>query len=494
MRGDDFIDSLNDGRQVWLGGTTIANLPQHPAFKGTLETIRTLFDQLDDPEERDKVGYPVPGSSRYAHSAFLVPYTHEELRKRHEAFAYWSGHTHGMMSRLSDYARSLVTGWYAARRELSRLDSGFADKIQRYYDQARDEDRFLTTAIIDPQIDRSSGLEDKRIAERFLHIVRETSEGIVLRGAKMIATAAPYTHDFVIFSFLQFQADQQKHAHVLLVPANSPGLHIVCRESFADSREQDHILSSRYDEMDAVLFFDDVLVPWERVLLHGDTDKVLALRAHRTANGLAFHQNVVRYVAKLEFVTGVAFAVAQSIGADGFLHVQEKLGELLTQIDVIKALALASEAEAKPDEAGVLVPELSYIHTARNIGTRFYPRAIEILQQIGGGGFVQAPSGMEDFYGPISGLMHLYFEGAAVSAEKKVQLYKLAWDLIGSPLGARHELYERFYAGDPVRNYAAQYAAMDKQTLTDPVWRLIKDVSMKGRSLDTSQIGRRFQG
>lgn len=224
----------------------------------------------------------------------------------------------------------------------------------------------------------------------------------------------------------------------MIVPANSPGLHIVCRESFADEREQNHPLSYRYDEMDAVLFFDDVLIPWERVLLYGDPEKVLALRANRTANGLAFHQNVVRFVAKLEFVTGITFAIAEAIGVTGFLHIQEKLGELLTQIDAIKALTIASEAKAVPDESGVLVPDLSYIETARSLGTKYYPRAIEILQQVGGGGFVQTPSGIEDFYGPISELMHLYFEGASVSAEKKVELFKLAWDLIGSPLGTRH--------------------------------------------------------
>ncbi|MBB6633513.1 4-hydroxyphenylacetate 3-hydroxylase family protein [Cohnella thailandensis] len=483
MRGARFLDSLNDGRHVWLEGKRLENLPQHPAFRGTLETIRTLFDTLDNPGVRDRVGFRIPGRDRYAHSSFLVPFTAEDLAKRNEAFSYWSEQTHGMMSRLSDYARSMITGWYAARSQLGRLDPGFESKISAYYEQARDNDLFLTTAIIDPQIDRSSGLDDGRISERFLHVVRENSEGIVVRGAKMIATGAPYTHDFIISSFLKFEMKDSKHAHVLVVPANSPGLHIVCRESFADNREQNHPLSSRYDEMDAVLFFDDVLIPWERVLLYGDAEKVLALRNNHTANALAFHQNIVRFVAKLEFVTGVAFAVAESIGANGFLHVQEKLGELLIQIDVIKSLVVASEAKAKPDESGVLVPELGYIHSARNIGTKFYPRALEILQQVGGGGFVQSPSGVEDFYGPISKLMHLYFEGANVSAEKKVQLFKLAWDLIGSPLGSRHELYERFYAGDPVRNIAAQYASHDKSSLTDPVWRLLKMTSKNGSTL-----------
>ncbi|WP_127534344.1 4-hydroxyphenylacetate 3-hydroxylase family protein [Paenibacillus kobensis] len=480
-RGDKFKASLDDGRSVWLEGKPIASVSEHAEFKGTLNTIGKLFNMMDDPQERDKAGYLVPETGKYAHSSFLVPYSQEELDKRSRSFAHWSSATNGMMSRLSDYARSMVTGWYAARDQLSELDPQFAHKISAYYEHARDNDLFLTTAIIDPQIDRSSGLDDKRIAERFLHVVRETSEGIVVRGAKMIATGAPYTHDFVIFSFLQFQSEHRKHAHVLIVPANSPGLHIVCRESFHHPNERNHPLSSRYDEMDAVLFFDDVLIPWERVLLYGDSEKVLALRANKTANGLAFHQNVVRFVAKLEFITGVSFAVAEAIGVTGFLHIQEKLGELLTQIDVIKALVIAAETQAKPDASGVLVPDLQYVETARSLGTKYYPRAVEILQQVGAGGFVQTPSDAEDFYGPISKLMHQYFEGASVSAEKKVELFKLAWDLIGSPLGARHLLYEKFYAGDPIRGLANHYNRFDKGSLTDPIWKLLKENS-KGKS------------
>ncbi|WP_435166386.1 4-hydroxyphenylacetate 3-hydroxylase family protein [Paenibacillus glycanilyticus] len=483
MRGEAFLQSLNDGRKIWLDGTQVQNVPAHAAFKGTLDTIRQLFNMLDNPAVQGSVGYKVESTGRYAHSSFLVPYTREQLAQRSGSFNRWSQETHGMMSRLSDYARSLVTGWYAARDELGQLDPLFKEKITRYYEEARDKDLFLTTAIIDPQIDRSKNLDDDRIAERFLHVVKETSEGIVVRGAKMIATGAPYTHDFIISSFLKFETANRSHAHVLIVPANSPGLHIVCRESFASVSERNHPLSANYDEMDAVLFFDDVLIPWERVLLYGDAQKVLTLRANKTANALAFHQNIVRYVAKLEFVTGVAFAVTESIGAQGFLHVQEKLGELLTQIEVIKALVIASEAQAKPDKSGVLVPEMSYIDTARNIGTKFYPRAIEILQQVGGGGFVQAPSGIEDFYGPLADLMHKYYEGATVSAEKKVQLLKLAWDLIGSPLGSRHELYERFYAGDPVRGYANQFLSFDKERLTAPVWGLLKKASKDGKTL-----------
>jgi len=187
---------------------------------------------------------------------------------------------------------------------------------------------------------------------------------------------------------------------------------------------------------------------------------------NETANALAFHQTVVRLLAKLEFVAGVSFAVAESIGASGFLHVQEKLGELVTQVESIKALLLASEIQSYRNDAGIVLPSMNPIETARNLGTRYYPRALEILQQIGAGGFMQVPSTLDELKGPLESMMETCYAGKQIDADHKVRLFKLAWDLIGSPLGSRHELYERFYAGDPVRTYANQYLYSDKTGLT----------------------------
>ena len=476
-RGKKYLDSLKDGRNVWLNGSIVEDVTAHPAFTGTLSTIERLFNMLDHPEEKQLVGFQPPGSDTYVHSSFLVPRNQDDLRKRSIAFKYWADETHGVMSRLSEYARSLVTGWYAAREQLAQLDPRFAYKIADYYEKARDNDLFVANALLDPQVDRSKGLEDFDAADCILHIVKETEDGLILRGAKMIATAAPYAHDFLIFPFHKIKEEYAKHAHALIVPANSSGLHIVCREPFTSDREQDHLLSASFDEMDAVLFFDDVLVPWERVLIHGNAEAVWKFRMNRTANSLAFHQTVVRLLSKLEFVTGVAIAIAEAIGVSGYLHIQEKLGELITQVETIHSLLVASEAQAERDETGTFIPALKPIDTARILGSQYYPRAIEILQQIGAGGFVQVPSTLEEINGPISELMHKYFAGATVGAEEKVKLFKLAWDLFGSQLGSRHELYERYYAGDPVRALANIYTNAEKQQYTKPVWEFLQSKS-----------------
>lgn len=464
-RGERFIQSLRDERNVWIDGQRLDDVTAHPSFQGTLTTIKDLFDMLDDKQIQAQIGFRNAETGTYAHHAFLVPANREDLKRRRAAFSYWATETHGVMSRLSEFARSLVTGWYAARHEFTSLDPHFADKISRYYEQARDQDLFLTTALLDPQIDRTKSAGEHRNPDSVLRIVKETEEGVVVRGAKMIATAGPYAHDFLVYPYYRLKETEREYAHFLIVPANLPGLHIICRESFASLSGGDHPLSEKYDEMDAVLFFDDVLVPWERVFLKGDIDGVWKLRMNRTAGALAFHQTVVRLLAKLEFVTGVSVAVAQSIGADSYQHVQEKLGELVIQVESIKGLLLASEIQSSRTDAGIELPSLGPIETARNLGAWYYPRALDILQLIGAGGFMQVPSKLEDLNGPLGDMMKTYYAGKQLDADHKVRLFKLAWDLVGSPLGSRHELYERFYAGDPVRTYANQYVNADKSEL-----------------------------
>ncbi|MBN2910045.1 4-hydroxyphenylacetate 3-hydroxylase [Polycladomyces sp. WAk] len=475
--GERFINSLQDGRTVWLDNEKVENVAAHPAFQGTLNTLRQLFDTLNDPETRDRVGFQSPKTGEYVHNAYLVPTSMDDIKRRTVAFELWDRRTHGVMSRLSEYARSLVTGWYAARERYQVFDRHFAEKITEYYEEARDHHRFVTTALLDPQIDRSKGPSEQKDPDAFLRIVRKTEDGVILRGAKMIATAAPYTHDFLVYPFHRIQQGDLEHAHMMIIPANTPGLHIVCRESFSSEQAEDHPISSRYDEMDAILLFDDAFVPWERVFLHDNPEAVWQLRMDETANSLAYHSTVVRLLVKLEFVAGVAFAIADVIGANHHLHVQEKLGEIVIQIETIRALLHASEAGARPDEFGTWLPDLTPIETARNLGPRYYPRAIEILQQIGAGGFIQVPSKIEQIHGELAGLIRKYYRGAKADAESRIRLFKLAWDLIGSPLGSRHELYERFYLGDPVRTYANQYLNCKKERLEqrlEDFWKRIR--------------------
>ncbi|NUU76627.1 4-hydroxyphenylacetate 3-hydroxylase family protein [Paenibacillus xylanilyticus] len=466
-RGQAYIHRLNDERNVWLDGKRV-QVTEHPAFQGTLQTIENLFNLADEQDARETLTYWDEQTGGYVHQAFQVPLSTQDISSRAAAFRLWSERTYGVMSRLSDYARSRLTGWYATRDDMASHDPMYADKITAYYQEAKRKDAFLTIVQRDPQINRSLPVGEDEDA--MLRIVRTNSEGIVMRGAKMVATAAPYADDIIAYPIQRIPGHRPELAHMVIVAVGSPGLHLVCRESFAASPSDfAHPLSARYDEMDAVLFFDDVLVPWERVLLHNNPEAVWQIRCNTASSSLAYHQSIIRLHSKLEFITAVTSAIAKEIGVDSFLNVQEQLGEMISQMQTIEGLIIASEVQAKPDSYGNWLPSFKYIETARNLGSRYYPRAVEILKTIAAGGLIQIPSGQFGQDESVGTLMSKYLGGVTMQAPEKIRLFQLAWDLTGSPLGARHDLYERYYAGDPVRNRASQYVQHDKEYLNKKV-------------------------
>lgn len=469
-----YLSRRNDGRSVWLNGQVVHDLIGHPAFAGTIDTIGKLLDLQDDPHVGPSLTFRSPDTGQPVNLAYLVPRSREELLQKQTAYDIWSERTFGMMSRLSDYSRSLLTGWYASRHVLGGGDGQFAEKIERYYRESRDQEWFSTTALHDPQVDRSKRSSQLDDPYTHLRIVRETEDGIVVRGAKMIATGAPYVDELLVYPYHRRPQSEERYATMFAIPAATPGVHIVCRESFASAEREDHPLSSRFDEMDAVVVFDDALIPWERVFIKDDPDAIWAVRQDPVAVALSQQPTVVRLLHKLEFVAAIGHELAATIGAQHFLHVQEKLGELIVQVETVRALLLAAHEQTKPNPSGVWLPAVEPLTTARNLGSRFYPRAIEILQQIGAGGFMQVPSSLAELNGPLGPFLERYYRGAEADADTRVKLFKLAWDLIGSPLASRHELYERFYSGDPVRTYASQYLGYEKQALTDAVWALAK--------------------
>ncbi|GGG74085.1 4-hydroxyphenylacetate 3-hydroxylase family protein [Paenibacillus radicis (ex Gao et al. 2016)] len=468
--GRRYVDRLNDGRQVWLDGAIVPDIRSHPAFHGTVQSVAAVMDLQDDPATESDLTYITDTGVR-ANLAFFIPDKKEDLFRRSRAFQIWSDATYGVMSRVGGFYRSQLTAWHIASERIALEQPQFPEKIAAYYRYVRDHDLLLTAAGHDPQIDRTKLASELGDLYTAVRIVRETQEGIIVRGAKMIATGGPYMDEIMVSPHGKKTGDEQRYAAMFAIPASHPGVHLICRESFASDREEDHPLSSRFDEMDAVLVFDDALIPWERVFIKDDPDSIWKIRSERLVSAISLHENIVRLVSKLEFTAAVGNELANSIGITKFAHVQEKLAELFFQLESIKALLLSSEHRAVYNSSGVWEPELEPIITAKNLGNRYYPRALELLQQLSGAGMLQVPSTIAELRGPLGAQLKTYYRGADRDAEERVKLLKLSWDLVGSRLGARHELYERFYAGDPVRTYAGQYVEYDKQPLLDKAFR-----------------------
>ena len=446
-----FKKRLQDGRHIWYEGQLVENPAEHPAFKGTIETLEKLF-LMQHEEQKERLTYLTDQQNRI-HLSFLIPKNRSDLEKKQTAYQIWADETFGIMSRLSEYSREILTGWYANRQFLNTIIPKIDEKLERIYLHSSSHDLLSTSAAQDLQKNRSKSAIEMDCGQ--LRVVNKTMEGVTVRGAKALATAAPYVDEYIISSFHKRHDTQKDLANVFIIPANLPGLQIICRKSFADCDYVNAPLSARYDEMDAVLLFEDVLIPWEYVLVHENPDAAWALQQDPISQGLSQHQTVVRLISKFKSLVAIALGLAQNADTTSFLHIQHNLAGLFMQIETIQALLLAAQRQGGIHN-GTFIPKKPYLATARNLGATYYQKGIESIQQIGASGLLQSPATAEELL--LNPDWDQYFAASPDNdGVSRIILNKLAWDFIGSPLGSRHELYERFYSGDPVRSYANYY-------------------------------------
>jgi 4-hydroxyphenylacetate 3-monooxygenase oxygenase component len=470
--GKEYLEGLRDEREIWLGDERVADVTTHPALRRGAETIAQLYDLQHEPELRDVMTYASPSSGEPVGRSFQPPYSIDDLVARRRMMKTWADATCGMMGRTPDFL-NVTMMLFAVRRDFfAQGGERYADNVVRYYEYVRDHDLCLTHTLINPQIDRSKPASQQAEPDLAMCKVGENADGIMVRGARMLATLAPYSDELAVYPYMPVQRDEDDYALVFAIPMATPGLRFICRDSFDRGGSHfDHPLA-RFDEMDCVVVFDDVLVPWERVFVNANAK--LYNRLMPTIGTMAHtgHQIAVKNIAKGEFLVGVAQRLVETIGIGGFLHVQEKMGELITYLETIKACVYASEAQAKPGPGGIVYPDMDALHCSRNLFPKWYPRMVEILQLLGGGGFMMTPS-QAALDGPQGETIARYYQGAQTEARERIRLFRLAWDLVGEAIGSRQELYERFFSGDPVRNLAARYRMYDLSECAARVDRLL---------------------
>lgn len=471
--GAEYLASLRDGREVWLDGQRVDDVTAHPAFAGVVRTLASLYDLQHQPALRDTMTFPSPGGGEPVSRAYLMPRTQEDLRGRRRMMQVWAEAHCGMMGRTPDFVSVGVMAFAAARDFFAGGGERYARNALAIYEEARERDFAYTHALQNPQVDRSRAASEQPEEHIALTAVEETSDGVIVRGARQLATLAPFCDELLVYSYYPLREDEPQHALMFTIPIATPGLRLICRERLdLNLGAFNHPLASRFEEMDAVVIFDDVLVPWERlycyrnVAIHNHAMQATCLRGHST------HQVVVKDLAKAEFVLGVAHLLAESIGVNSFLHVQEKLGELVTYVEMIRGCLAGAEAMARPGPGGVLMCDEGPLMSVLRLFTSFYPRMIEIIQLIGAGGLLTTPTEAE-VRGPRAADIRRYFQGRTLAGPERVQLFKLAWDLAGDGFGTRQVIYERFFAGDPVRALAGRYLAYDTSHAAGMVKKLL---------------------
>ena len=448
--GQQFIAGLRDGREVWYDGKRVADVTVFPELQAAITSIAELYDLQHDPAHREVLVTEVPELGLVGR-AFEIPRTLDHLRLKREAYITYARANCGMVGRSPDFLNVMLAALAAKRSFFAAASPSGADAMVNYWQHAAKNDLFLTHALLDPQLDKGKLRHQQSDPGICLRVVDENADGLVLSGIKRIATAAPYADELLVWPFPPtFQAGEESYANVFAVPMNAKGLKTICRVSYAQhGKRRDFPLSSRFDEMDATVVFDQVLVPWDRVFVNQNVPLLNRMYRETRMRELTAHQTNARLEVKLGFVYALVQRLAEAQGLASRPEIMEMLGEAVVRIEMIRNTTRSAELQATLDpDNGVLYPDLPALQVGRAYGPLVYPELVNMVRRMAGGALVQMPVSMDEFESPVGADIERALRGAEISGVAKAQLLKLGWDVCGSEFGARHELYEMNYAGE----------------------------------------------
>lgn len=447
--GKEYLESLQDGRVVYLNGEKIDDVTTHPAYRNSAQSYARMYDALHDPEKSEILTAETEFGDR-THKFFKTPKSAQDLVEARDAIAEWSKMNFGFMGRTPDYKASF-TGHLEGYADYYE---GFEDNARAWYKKATKEVPFINHTIINPQMDRSKPLHENK--DVFVRAVKERDDGIIVSGAKMVGTAAALTnYNFVAnYGPTDLGGGDQSHALIFFVPMNAEGVKMISRQSYElnamkNGSPYDFPLSSRFDENDAVIVLDNVFIPWENVLAYRNVEvSNNFLSQSGFVNRFTFH-GCTRLAVKLDFMSGLLLKATEAAGTHNFRGVQANIGEVLALRNMFWGLSTAMATEPEFKENGLAVPNGFYANSYRVLAPMTWVKVKQIFEQVIAGGLIQLPSSANDFLNPdIRPYLDKYYGGTNIEAVDRVKLMKMVWDAIGTEFGGRHELYEVNYGGN----------------------------------------------
>jgi 4-hydroxyphenylacetate 3-monooxygenase len=446
--GAEHISSLQDGRTVYIDGELVADVTEHKAFRNAVRSAAALYDYQARPENIEAMTFRPPGASRRVSRGWQMPKSFEEMVERRRALQAWAALSGGFLGRSPDHLASSLIGQLMGIDVFRRHSEARAKALEDYFDYASKADLFLTYVIINPQAERTKSWGEQS-EDMVARIVDEDSTGITIRGAKMLGTSSIMANEVFVASMQPLKAGEEDLAFSCALPMNAKGLRVLSRKSYEAQATSvfDNPISSRFDENDALMYFEDVKVPWERVFVYRDTDMCRAQFHDTPSHAYQNYQAQIRLSVKVAFLAGLARRITEAIGTTKIPSVAEQLGAIAAQAGMVNAMLSGMEASGSHFKEW-WVPNKHYMYSAQVITQELYPRLIQSIRDLAGGALIMLPSSVLDFANPeIRAIIDKTQRSASMDPEHKVKFMKAAWDAIGSEFGSRHVQYEMFYAG-----------------------------------------------
>ncbi len=423
--GADHIKSLQDGRAVYLDGERVEDVTMHPAFRNAVRSAASLYDFQARPENLELMTFVPDGANRRINRSWQMPRDYDEMVLRRKAMQAWAGVSYGFLGRSPDHLASSLVGQRMGIEVFRRHGEDRAKALAGYFDYISRNDLYLTYVIVNPQADRSKDWGDQ-VPDLVARIVDEDAAGITLRGAKMLGTSAILANEVFVANLQPLKAGEEALAFSCALPMNASGLRVLSRKSYEAAAKSvyDNPLSSRFDENDALIYFDEVKVPWDRVFVHRDVDMCRAQFHDTACHVYQNYQAQVRLSVKIKFLIGLARRITESIGTINIPAVREQLGYLAAHAGMVNAMLVGMEA-AGHKWGEYYLPNRHYMYSAQVLTQELYPQLMNLLRELAGGALIMLPSSVLDFANPeLRAIIEKTQRSPSMSPERKVKFLK----------------------------------------------------------------------
>ncbi len=458
MTGAEYLESIDDGREIYIYGERVRGIIDHPAFRNTARMVARLYDAMHDAEHAKVLMTPTDtGSGGVTQAYFRAPRNVEESVAGRDAIARWARLTYGWIGRAPDYKAAFL----ATLGANAEFYSPYQENARRWYRYSQERVPFLNHAIIHPPMDRNK--PPNEVADVCVHVEKETDAGIVVSGAKVVATGSALTNYTFVAHHGLIPVQDKNFAAVFMVPSNAPGVKFLCRTSYEMTATVmgspfDYPLSSRLDENDAIFILDRVLIPWENVFVYGDVEAANNFFPRTGFLPRALLHGCTRLSVKLDFIAGLILKAIEAAGSQDFRGVQANVGEIIAWRNMFWSLTEAMVRNPMPWLDGYVLPNMTPASAYQVLMSFAYSKIKYIIEETAASGLIFLNSHARDFRNPeLRPYIDRFLRGSnGYDAEARVKLMKLLWDTIGSEFGGRHELYEINYSGstEEIRRYA----------------------------------------
>jgi 4-hydroxyphenylacetate 3-monooxygenase len=471
--GKDYINSIRDYRTIYIDGQMISDVTKSPYFSGIIGTISELYNFSS--EEKNGMVFNTKWGTK-GNKVFMIPENCGEILDRHSAIEKWAKISMGFVGRSPDHVGGFIAGFASNTSIFDKGSRKFSDNVSRFYRKLVDDDLYVSYAIIPPQVDRSKKSHEQY--DRFIQVgvVDELQEGIVVRGSQMLATGAAVSDYLFVSCIPPLGEGDEDYALSFVLPISTKGLKLYCRPPYGTNKSSlfDYPMSTRFDESDALVVFDDVFVPWENIFVYRDVKLLQSQFFETPAHAFGNNQAQIRLAVKLRFIAGIAAKVARINGTDRIQGVVEKLGELASLASFVEGMTKASEYTGTTRNEAFW-PNPRYLYGPMGLQAEIYPRALGILRELAGAGVLQVPSTFHELENSDSAKdIDRYVRSTNTSSREKIKLFKLAWDIIGSEFAGRNLQYEMFYAGAPYVSRMYAYRNFDYDSAVSMVEEFMK--------------------